>query len=258
MSATKIAAIIPARMASTRYPGKPLIEIEGLPMIEHVRRRTLLCQGFSDVIVATCDKEIHGVVSKYEGKVVMTSDQHIMASDRVAEAALTLDCTHVVNVQGDEILGMPDDLDKMIRAIEQSPEIPFWNATARIKKEEELADSAIVKCVVSITEKILYCARQFQQLKLNSTFEPVRKILGILGYRKEALLQFNQMPRTPLESTQSIDQSRIIENDYPLMSVPFQSGYLGINEPREVKIVKKILETDERQKQVLDQILNSY
>ena len=247
MSATKIAAIIPARMASTRYPGKPLIEIEGLPMIEHVRRRTLLCQGFSDVIVATCDKEIHGVVSKYEGKVVMTSDQHIMASDRVAEAALTLDCTHVVNVQGDEILGMPDDLDKMIRAIEQSPEIPFWNATARIKKEEELADSAIVKCVVSITEKILYCSRQFQHLQLKPPFEPVRKILGILGYRKEALIQFNRLPRTPLESTQSIDQSRIIENDSPLMSVPFASGYPGINDTREAEIVRGVLQSNNHQ-----------
>ena len=185
----------------------------------------------------------------------MTSDKHIMASDRVAEVALTLDCTHVVNVQGDEILVIPDDLDKMIRAIEQSPEIPFWNATALINKEEELIDSSIVKCVVSITEKILYCARQFQQLKLNPPFEPVRKILGILGYRKEAILLFNQMPRTPVESTQSIDQSRIIENDYPLMSVPFQSGYPGINDTQEEKIVRDILNKDPAQKSILDRIL---
>jgi len=80
MSIVNTAAIIPARMASSRYPGKPLIEIEGLPMIEHVRRRTLLCKGFSDVIVATCDKEIHEVVSKYDRKVVKTSDKHIINS----------------------------------------------------------------------------------------------------------------------------------------------------------------------------------
>ena len=93
-------------------------------------------------------------------------------------------------------------------------------------------------------------------MKLNPPFEPVRKILGILGYRKDALIQFNQMPRTPLESTQSIDQSRIIENDYPLMSVPFKSGYPGINDAREEKIVRVILTKDLDQKTILGRILS--
>ena len=80
MNEVKIAAIIPARMASSRYPGKPLIEIEGLPMIEHVRRRTIMCPGFSDVVVATCDKESFDVVKGYNGNVMMTSEDHIMCS----------------------------------------------------------------------------------------------------------------------------------------------------------------------------------
>ena len=103
MTDIKIAAVIPARMASIRFPGKPLIEIQGLPMIEHVRRRALLCGGFSEVLVATCDTEILEAVETFGGRVIMTSKEHIMASDRVAEAALNLDCTHVINVQGDEI-----------------------------------------------------------------------------------------------------------------------------------------------------------
>ena len=114
MTSIKIAAIIPARMASTRHPGKPLIEIQDLPMIEHVRRRALLCGGFSEVVVATCDTEIVEVVETFGGKIIMTSKEHIMASDRVAEAARNLDCTHVINVQGDEILVRPDDLSNMI------------------------------------------------------------------------------------------------------------------------------------------------
>ncbi len=103
MNKVEIVAIIPTRMDSSRYPGKPLIEIEGLPMIEHVRRRALLCSGFSHVVVATCDPVIRKTVEKFGGTVIMTSNKHIMASDRVAEATEHLDCTHVVNVQGDEI-----------------------------------------------------------------------------------------------------------------------------------------------------------
>jgi 3-deoxy-manno-octulosonate cytidylyltransferase (CMP-KDO synthetase) len=135
MKAVNIAAVIPARMASTRHPGKPLIEIEGLPMVEHVRRRVLLCDGFSDVIVATCDAEIQEVVETFGGKVVMTSKGHIMASDRVAEVAHVLDCSHVLNVQGDEILVVPDDLNNMIESIHVNPDGQYWNAKYCIAPE---------------------------------------------------------------------------------------------------------------------------
>jgi 3-deoxy-manno-octulosonate cytidylyltransferase (CMP-KDO synthetase) len=254
MTDIKIAAVIPARMASTRYPGKPLIEIQGLPMIEHVRRRALLCGGFSEVVVATCDTEILEAVETFGGRVIMTSKEHIMASDRVAEAALNLDCTHVINVQGDEILVMPDDLSKMLESIHAHPDGQYWNAIARIEKPEELADTAIVKCIVSNSGKILYCARDFTHLNLNNTFEPVRKILGILGYTRESLLAFSKLRRTPLESTQSIDQSRIIEHEIPLLAVPFEKGYPGINDSREEKMVRNFFQTDPIQKSVLKEI----
>jgi 3-deoxy-manno-octulosonate cytidylyltransferase (CMP-KDO synthetase) len=253
----KIVAIIPARMDSSRYPGKPLIHIEGLPMIEHVRRRTLMCNGFEDVIVATCDQDIFDVVKQFKGNVVMTSNEHIMASDRVAEAAGTLDYTHVVNVQGDEILILPEDLSRMVDAINSSPENMFWNATAPIADENDLSDSSIVKCVITHQKKIMYCARDFSLLKdLNGQFEPVKKVLGILGYRKNALLNYSELHRSPLEITQSIDQSRIIENDFPLFSVPFSVGFPGINDIREEKMVKVILKTNKRQNEILKRILN--
>ncbi|MBT6112694.1 MAG: 3-deoxy-manno-octulosonate cytidylyltransferase [Candidatus Marinimicrobia bacterium] len=257
MSDMKIVAIIPARMDSSRYPGKPLIDIEGLPMIEHVRRRTLMCNGFEDVIVATCDQDIFDVVKHFNGNVVMTSNEHIMASDRVAEVAEKMDCTHVINVQGDEILILPEDLSKMVKAINASPENMYWNATAPIDNEDELFDPSIVKCVINQQKKIMYCARDFSSLKnLNGSFEPVRKILGILGYSKNALLNYSGLHRSPLEITQSIDQSRIIENDFPLFSVPFSVGFPGINDIREEKMVKVILKTNKRQKEILEQILN--
>ena len=252
MSDVKVVAIIPARMGSTRYPGKPLIDIKGLPMIEHVRRRTLMCHEFEDVVVATCDKEIYDVVNQFNGNVVMTSNKHIMASDRVAEVAQTLDCTHVINVQGDEILILPEDLSKMVKAINTSPDNMFWNATATIDSEIELSDPSIVKCILTQQQKIMYCARDFSSLiNLNGFFEPVRKILGIIGYSKNALLNYSKLYRTPLEITQSIDQSRIIENDLELFSVLFSTGFPGINEVREEKMVNEILKTNNRQKEIL-------
>jgi 3-deoxy-manno-octulosonate cytidylyltransferase (CMP-KDO synthetase) len=214
----------------------------------------MLCDGFSDVVVATCDTEILEAVETFGGRVIMTSKEHIMASDRVAEAALNLDCTHVINVQGDEILVMPDDLSNMVESIHANPDCQYWNAIARIEKLAELTDTAIVKCVISIAGRILYCARDFGHLNLNTTFEPVRKIIGVLGYTRESLFALSRLNRTPLETTQSIDQSRIIEHEIPLLAVPFEKGYPGINDSREEQMVRKILQTDPIQRSILKEI----
>ena len=116
-----VAAIIPARMGSSRFPGKPLIKVRGLPMVEHVRRRAVLSRVFSAVVVATCDREIADAVEGFGGTVIMTSAAHQAATDRVAEAMTHLDCTHVVNVQGDELLVLPIDLARMVGAMTATP-----------------------------------------------------------------------------------------------------------------------------------------
>ena len=256
LSKTRVAAIIPARMASSRFPGKPLLEVRGLPMVEHVRRRALLCKEFSEVVVATCDREIAVAVERHGGVVVMTSSAHKAASDRVAEAMEGLQCTHVVNVQGDEVLVLPDDLQRIVQAIQSERTESAWNATASIESSEELEDKSIVKCVVSRAGRVLFCSRDFHYLPLkNGSFEPVRKILGILAYSCEFLRTYLRLPRTPLECIEQIDQSRIIEHDITLRGVEFSGGYLGINEPREVPLVEKYLLEDPRQRSVLKQIL---
>ncbi len=251
-SMIRIAAVIPARMGSSRLPGKPLLEILGLPMIEHVRRRTLMCRGFSTVVVATCDRQIAAVVEKNGGQVLMTSPKHPAATDRVAEAAQALDCTHVVNVQGDEILVLPSDLERLVQAIQERPEIPAWNAVARIERGEELADRSIVKCALSVSGRILVCARDFSHLPLpaGEASGPLRRILGILAYRKDFLGRYSALARTPLERAESIDQNRIVEHEVLLMSVSFTRGYSGINEQREIPEVRRCLEADPLQQAV--------
>lgn len=253
----RIAAIIPARMASSRFPGKPLLQMYGLPMIEHVRRRALLCKRFSEVVVATCDRSIEETVRAHGGKVVMTSPSHPAATDRVAEAARSLDCTHIVNVQGDEILVLPGDLERMVLAIESNPSAPAWNAVAPLEETGELADPSAVKCVVSSTGRILFCSRNFSALgeKLEQGWDPIRRVLGILAYRREFLERYLALRRTPMETAESIDQSRILEHDIPLMGVPFTRGYVGINEQREMEVVQACLKEDPHQQAVLRELL---
>lgn len=259
MRNTSVVAVIPARLASSRFPRKPLIEVQGLPMIEHVRRRALLCRRFSDVIVATCDPEIADVVIGNGGKVLMTLDSHPGATDRVAEAATQIDCTHVVNVQGDEILVLPADLETMVCAIENEPAIPVWNAVAGLDEADSLSDRSVVKCAVSVSGRILFCARDFSRLSLKkeSHFEPIRRVLGIMGYRKDFLEHYSRLSRTPLELMESIDQSRILEQDVLLRGVPFTRGYTGINEQHEVKIVQECLCQDPLQQAVFQELLAS-
>jgi 3-deoxy-manno-octulosonate cytidylyltransferase (CMP-KDO synthetase) len=254
---TRIAAIIPARMASSRYPGKPLRDFHGLPMVEHVRRRTVMAGLFSEVVVATCDREIFEAVALHGGHVLMTSPAHEAASDRVAEAMRQLDCTHVVNVQGDEVLILPEYLERLARAMAARPDAPAWNAIAPIENAEELRDRAAVKCVVSASDRVMFCSRDFSLLPLKGPgFDPVHRILGIVGFERTFLERYPALVRTPLEIAESIDQSRIVENDVPLQAVRFTRGYPGVNEPREARMAEAFLESDPRQREILHRILN--
>lgn len=245
---TKIAAIIPARMASTRFPNKPLLEIEGLPMIEHVRRRALLCRGFSEAIVATCDREIASVVEHFGGRVAMTSDKHQVATERIVEAVSGLDCTHVVNVQGDEILLVPEEMEKMLQAIIAKPQVPVWNAIAPLESMESLKDSSMVKCIVTKNDRFLFCSRSFSSY-------PAYLVVGILAYRRDFLETIPNMSQTPLERLESIEQMRFLENDIIVQGIRFEKAYPGINTPEEADTVRQILAWDPAQKTILGQIL---
>ena len=252
---TRVVAVIPARMGSSRFPGKPLIDFYGFPMVEHVRRRAVRSGAFSQVVVATCDREIADAVETAGGEVIMTAASHVAATDRVAEAAGHLDCTHVVNVQGDEILVLPEDLRHMVDAIHANPSGAAWNAVARIENAGELSDTSIVKCVVSRSLRVMSCGRDLSKVRFGSQFDPILKILGILAFDRSFLAKYSSLERTPLEVAESIDQSRIIEHDVSLQGVEFRCGYPGINEPHEVALVEKYLNEDPVQQAVLSEIL---
>ncbi len=251
----KIVAVIPAHMASVRFPGKILFPFHGLPMIEHVRRRALLSQAISDVIVATCDEDIASVIRGFGGKVVMTANTHKNGTTRVAEAIKDVDCTHVILLQGDEPLLLPRHVDALADAIRANPRGDAWNATGPIESAEELDRHSFVKCAVSQSGRIMHC---FRRTPGYSSFEQqqifVRKILGIIAYRKDFLMKVTTLPSAPVELAEFIEQMRILENDYCLQSVPVTPSLPSVNEPHEADVVLEYIWQEPEQKTLLEKI----
>jgi 3-deoxy-manno-octulosonate cytidylyltransferase (CMP-KDO synthetase) len=253
----KIIAVIPAHLASVRFPRKILFPFHGLPMIEHVRRRALLSDRITDVYVATCDEEIAATVRGFGGKVIMTANTHKNGTTRVAEAVKDVDCSHVILLQGDEPLLLPRHLDMLAQAIASEPENDAWNATGPIEVEEELDRHSFVKCAVSESDRILFCFRRspfFSPCDVQKSF--VRKILGIIAYRKDFLLRLTTLPASPIELNEFIEQMRIIENGYGLKSIPVCPSLPSVNEPDEANIVLDYIRNNPEQTSLLEQVLS--
>ena len=252
----KIVAVIPAHLASVRFPRKILFPFHGLPMIEHVRRRALLSGTISEVYVATCDEEIAKVVCSFGGRVIMTANTHTNGTSRVAEAIKKIDCTHVMLLQGDEPLLLPRHVDIFAETIAAEPESDAWNATGPIEHEEELDRHSFVKCAVSSLGRILYCFRRtpcYSNFEKQQTF--VRKILGIIVYRKDFLLHLASLAASPIEQAEFIEQMRIIEYGYSLQSVPVSPSLPSVNEPAEAGIVLNYIRNNAEQQLLLNKVL---
>ncbi len=254
MKAKKIVAIIPARMASSRFPGKPLANILGLPMVEHVRRRVSLCEGI-EVYVATCDHEIRTVVEAHGGKVIMTSDKHLRCTDRIEEAVTNLDAEVVVNVQGDEPAVVPQAVTEVSSPLLTSDTFQCSCLIYPISDLSELQNPNVVKTVISRTNSILYFSRSpipYLREKCDISFY---KQSGIMAFRKDFLHLYSRLPATPLEIAESVDMLRVLEHGYKILGIPTPQVSVGVDIPEDVKVVEKILKEDEGQNKLYEQIL---
>lgn len=252
----KVVAVIPSHLASIRFPRKILFPIHGIPMIEHVRRRALLCKGIAAVYVATCDEEIRQAVDSCGGKVILTSDKHLNGTNRVAEAISGIDCTHVILLQGDEPLLLPDHVERMVAAMRNDGNAVAWNVTGPIEDRAELDRHSFVKCAVAADDRIAFCFRRspcFSSYETQRHF--VRKILGIIGYRKDFLKKLVSLPVSNMEAAESIEQMRIVESGHLLRSVPVEQSLPSVNEPHEMEFVLSHLEKDREQAKLLERIL---
>lgn len=251
----KTIAVIPARLNSSRFPNKVLLDICGLPMVEHVRRRALLCPHISDVFVATCDHEVVEVVQGYGGQVLTTSDSHINGTSRVAEAVADIDASHVILLQGDEPLLIPRHISSLALAIRDNPEVTSWNLTSPIESPHELEASSIVKCVVTPEHQVVNCFRTpINSRTSTEDFSLVRKMLGILAFRISFLQTLSTLPASSLELSQSIEQFRILEHGFCLYHLDVTPSTPSINVPDDLPIVLDALQNDAEQLSLLHTI----
>ena len=215
----KSIAIIPARMGSSRFPGKPMVKIHGIPMIGHCYYRTRMCPNLAETYVATCDKEIFDYITSIGGKAVMTADTHDHASDRTAEAMLKIEQESgekvdvVVMVQGDEPMVTPEMITQSLKPFEQNPSINVVNLMAYMDTVAEFENPDEVKVVVDKNSRAVYFSREaIPSRKKGISNVPMLKQVCIIPFNRDYLLKFNEMEETLLEKIESVDMMRIIEN----------------------------------------------
>lgn len=243
-----IAAIIPVRMGSSRFPGKPLAKIRGIPMVEHVYRRVSLAEGLSGVYIATCDDEIQQAVESFGGQVIMTADTHQRASDRTAEAARGLDVDIVVMVQGDEPLVYPEMVNIVVEPLVHDPQILCSNLMSKIRSQQEFQDQNTVKVVLSRDGFALYMSREpiptTQGEKGFFSDVPLFKQVCIIPFRRDFLLTFTDLEPTPLEVAESIDMLRCLEHGYRVKMVESEYETHAVDTPEDLRVVEHMMASD--------------
>jgi 3-deoxy-manno-octulosonate cytidylyltransferase (CMP-KDO synthetase) len=234
-------------MGSTRLPGKPLIDILGLPMVEHVRRRVGLSPIIDEVIVATCDREIADVVERYGGRAVMTSDRHERCTDRVAEAARAIDADIVINVQGDEPLLRPESFDGLLAPLGADPSLPCTNLMAVIVDDAEFTSLNVVKVVVRRSGDALYFSREPvpSSRRAGGAAIPRLKQLGIIAFRSGFLARFALLEPGPLEVIESVDMLRALEHGYRVHMVLSPAAAIGVDTPADLERAIALMSQDD-------------
>jgi 3-deoxy-manno-octulosonate cytidylyltransferase (CMP-KDO synthetase) len=247
-----IIAIIPARYASTRFPGKALALIRDKPMIQWVYERAKQSALLDRVVVATDDERILQTVADFGGEAVMTSKEHATGTDRIAEVARTVKCDIVVNVQGDEPLIRPEMIDEAIRPLVDDPSIPLGTLARAIEDPAEVEDPNVVKVVCDTAGFALYFSRapipwdrdRWKDLASIRGAGACCKHIGLYVYRREFLLAFAAMPQTPLEQLEKLEQLRALEGGHRIKVVMTRHESFGVDIPGDLsKILQRLDES---------------
>lgn len=251
----KVIAIIPARMAASRFPGKPIAKILGLPMIEHVRRRVSSCGIIDEVYVATCDDEIREIVENSGGKVIMTSKRHERCTDRVEEAARGLSADIIVNVQGDEPLIMPESIMRLVEPFNTRKNIQSACLIYPISNLDDMDDINTVKTVMAQDGSVLYFSRSGIPNSKRGVKGKCFEQSGIMAYQKEFLHVYSRLPQTPLECSESVDMLRILEHGYKIYGVIEDHPTVEVDIPQHIANVEVAIANDALQKALFEKII---
>jgi 3-deoxy-manno-octulosonate cytidylyltransferase (CMP-KDO synthetase) len=248
----KITAIIPARYASVRFPGKALADILGKPMVQRVYERTKQASLVSEVIVATDDERIAAAVRAFGGLVEMTGKDHETGTDRLAEVARRLDSDLIVNVQGDEPLIEPAMIDQAIKPFMDDPNLLIGTLKTQIKTLHDFLSPNVVKVVTDHEGFALYFSRSplpnyrdkwndLKDEKFAAGTILSYKHIGLYVYRREFLIRYAGMPQTPLERAEKLEQLRVLENGYRIRVVETGHETIGVDTPVDLeKVLEKL------------------
>lgn len=229
----KCVCVIPARMGSSRFPGKPLKPLLGMTLIEHIYHRCHLVERFDRVVVATCDQEIFDVITNIGGEAVMTSDCHERCTDRVEEAIANMDLGFddddlVLMVQGDEVMVSPEMLTGMIEAY-AAQRAPVTNLVSRLYCEEDHDDPNAMKVVFGPDHRVLFFSRAPIPSRFRHDAPPMYQQTGVIAFRAGFLREFSALEQTPLEIVESCDMLRVIEHNLPIIAVPTDTETVGVD-----------------------------
>lgn len=236
-----VAIIIPARYQSTRFPGKPLALIRGLPMIQHVYTRCQKVPNINQIVVATDDERIADTVRGFGGEVVMTSQDCACGTDRVAEVAAKMDADIIVNVQGDEPALEPEYVSKAIAPLLADDNLQMATLMAPITDEAELHNPNIVKVVTALNNNALYFSRSSIPNNERAQVAVPHKHIGLYVYRRDFLLQLTKMAQTPLELTEKLEQLRVLENGIAIRMVLVPKSSFGVDTPEQLAAMEALL-----------------
>src|SRR5437870_7545674 len=276
----KAVGIIPARGHATRLPGKPLAEIAGQPMIQHVYQRASQAASLARVVVATDDERILAAVRAFGGEAVLTSPDHRSGTDRVAEAAGSEAADVVVNIQGDEPLIDPHAIDSLVAPFESRPELSMTTLAVEIRTAEEIADPSVVKVVLDRQGYALYFSRYpipysrdegrgmrdedrasgpssliphpSSLVPHPSSLIPRLKHIGLYAYRADFLQVFSRMEPTRLEQAEALEQLRVLENGERIFVVLTEHDAVSVDTPEDLARVRAMMERGHRPAGVVD------
>ncbi|MEQ9325778.1 MAG: 3-deoxy-manno-octulosonate cytidylyltransferase [Rhodospirillales bacterium] len=244
----KLVCVIPARMGSSRYPGKPLAPLLGLPLVLHVLDRCRLYEKFDAVVVATCDTEILDAVEAHGGRAVMTADTHERCTDRTEEAIDELfpdlaDDAIVVMVQGDEILVSPDMIAQVADAFVKA-DADVVNLASRLYTDADHDDPNTVKVVAAPDGRALYFSRSPIPSRARVKEVAAYQQTGIIAFTKGFLKTFSELPQTPLEKIESCDMMRVVEHGRDIRLVHTETETIGVDTPADLRRAEGRLRDD--------------
>jgi 3-deoxy-manno-octulosonate cytidylyltransferase (CMP-KDO synthetase) len=242
-----ILALIPARMGSSRFPGKPMAIISGKPMIGHVYERVARSPLLTMVAVATCDREIFDYIESIGGKAVMTADTYERASDRCAEALLKLEQEYgirydiVVMVQGDEPMTHPDMIAEAVQPMIDDASIQVVNLLGNISDIAEFEDRNCIKVVCDLNLNALYFSREPIPTRSKASNVPMGKQVCIIPFRRDYLLKYTSLAPTPLEIAESVDMMRVLEHGDRIRMVSTKHITYAVDTPSDLVRVEALM-----------------